>query len=113
MDDIRNKLNDNDRVIHYQFHIEPKYKNINYQNSLLKKIFPKHGIENVGYWIDDANPEDLIYVLKHVGDPATNWKNFGDDEEWKSAKAASEVNGRLVASIESKFMSATDFSEIR
>ena len=77
------------------------------------KIFPKHGIENVGYWIDDANPEDLIYVLKHVGDPATNWKNFGDDEEWKSAKAASEVNGRLVASIESKFMSATDFSEIR
>ena len=76
-------------------------------------IFPKHGILNIGYWIDDANPEDLIYVLKHVGDPATNWKNFGDDEEWKSAKAASEVNGRLVASIESKFMTATDFSEIQ
>ena len=52
LDDIRNKLNDNDRVIHYQFHIEPKYKNINYQNSLLKKIFPKHGLYSPIEYID-------------------------------------------------------------
>jgi hypothetical protein len=76
-------------------------------------LFPKHGIENVGYWIDDQAPEDLIYVLKHNGDPTTNWKNFSEDEDWKIAKEASEVDGRLVASIESKFMSATDFSGIQ
>ena len=76
-------------------------------------IFPKHGILNVGYWIDDAAPDDLIYVLKHEGDPTANWKNFSADEDWQAAKSASEVDGRLVASIESKYMSATDFSEIR
>lgn len=76
-------------------------------------LFPRHGMENVGYWIDDATPNDLIYILKHTGDPESNWKNFGADPDWKTAKEASEVDGRLVASIESKFMSATDFSEIQ
>ena len=52
LDDIRNKLNENDRVIHYQFNIEQKYKNINYQNTLLKKIFPKHGLYSPIEYID-------------------------------------------------------------
>lgn len=76
-------------------------------------LFPRHGIESIGYWIDDAEPNDLIYVLRHTGDPANNWKNFSADEDWIVAKTASEIGGRLVASLESKYMSATDFSEIK
>lgn len=52
LEDIRNKLNQGDRVIHYEFNIEPKYKNINYQNTLLKKIFPKHGLYSPVEYID-------------------------------------------------------------
>ncbi len=76
-------------------------------------LFSKHGIESIAYWVDNDHPDDLIYVLKHTGDPVTNWREFGADEDWITAKTASEVDGRLVASIESRFMSPTDFSKIK
>jgi hypothetical protein len=50
--------------------------------------------------------------LNHKGDSDLNWKAFIDDPDWVSAKDASEIDGPLVASIESHFMSATDFSKL-
>lgn len=40
-----------------------------------------------------------------------NWKAFIEDPDWISARNASEIDGPLVASIESHFMSAIDFSK--
>jgi hypothetical protein len=54
----------------------------------------------------------LIYVLQHPSQTAAeaNWKSFQDGPEWKSVKAKSEENGKLVEKIDSTFMSLTDFS---
>lgn len=76
------------------------------------KLFAKHGMESLGYWISEREPNTLIYVLNHKGDSDVNWKAFIEDPDWISARNASEIDGPLVASIESHFMSPTDFSKI-
>jgi hypothetical protein len=76
------------------------------------KLFAKHGMESLGYWLSDKEPNTLIYVLKHKGDSEANWKAFIDDPDWISARDASEIDGPLVASIESHSISATDFSKL-
>lgn len=60
IDDIRVKINNINRVIHYQNGIEPAIFNINYQNSFLKKIFPNHGILSP---IEYINMEKKSYTL--------------------------------------------------
>jgi NIPSNAP len=77
------------------------------------KILAHHGIQSIGYWVDDTNPLDLIYIVKHAGDPVVNWQRFVADPEWIDVKAKSEINGSLVASIESRYMVPTDFSRIK
>lgn len=77
------------------------------------KLFEKHGITNIGYWVPIENPENkLVYVLAYPSREAreTSWKAFMADPDWKAAAKASEANGKLVAKVESTFMNATDFS---
>lgn len=77
------------------------------------KLFEKHGMENIGYWTPVENTNNsLIYVLAHASRDAAkkSWAAFVADPDWKSAQKASEVNGRLVAKVESYYMQATDFS---
>lgn len=81
------------------------------------RLFERHGMKNVGYWVPTDAPQSdntLIYVLEHPGrDAATaNWEAFFADPEWKEARAASEVNGRLATGVEAVFMKATDYSPI-
>lgn len=78
-------------------------------------IFKRHGIESVAYWTPTDDPlkgKTLVYILKHPSREAAtaNWAAFRDDPEWKSVSAASEVNGKLVAQVESTFLKLTDFS---
>ena len=82
------------------------------------KLFEKHGMKNVGYWTPTDGPlagTTLIYILEHSSREAAakSWKQFGSDPEWQKARAASEVNGRIVAKIESVFLAATDYSPIK
>lgn len=77
------------------------------------KLFEKHGMTNLGYWMPIENPDNkLIYVLAFPSREArdASFKAFGADEAWKKARAESEANGKLVAKVESVFLSATDFS---
>jgi hypothetical protein len=77
------------------------------------KLFEKHGMSNVGYWVPLENPNrQLIYVLAYPSRAAreTAWKEFMTDPQFKQAHAASEKNGPLVAKAESVFLRATDFS---
>ncbi len=77
------------------------------------KIFEKHGMTNIGYWVPLDNPENkLIYVLAYPDKEARDkaWKAFGADPEWQSVQKASEANGKLVDRVESFFMKATDYS---
>lgn len=80
------------------------------------KLFTKHGIENLGYFVPvGANPErKLIYFLAYPGLEArhASWKAFMADPEWQKAYKASEVDGKLVAKVESAYLSATDYSPL-
>jgi hypothetical protein len=80
------------------------------------KLFEKHGMGNVGYWVpvdeENGSQTTLIYVLEHQSREAAkeSFKAFGADPEWKAAAKASEANGKIVAKIESIFMTPTDYS---
>ena len=77
------------------------------------KLFKKHGMENIGYWLPIHNePNQLVYVLAYPNLAAREaaWKAFGSDPEWKKVQQASEANGKIVNKVDSYFMAATDFS---
>ncbi len=77
------------------------------------KLFEKHGITNIGYWVPLENPEHKLYYIIAYPDRASHdkmWNAFLADPDWKAAKEASEKDGKLVVNVESKFMHATDFS---
>ena len=80
-----------------------------------RRIFEKHGITNVAYWVPQDAPESentLIYIIAHDSrDAATeSWKNFRADPEWTEVSRASGV-GRV--NVTSVFMEATDFSDLK
>ena len=79
------------------------------------KLFEKHGIENIGYWVptnEDDSTNTLIYIIKHESrDAAKNsWGAFMQDTDWKKAYQDSIADGRLVSKVESVYMNATDYS---
>jgi hypothetical protein len=82
-------------------------------------LFKKHGMENIGYWIptDAGKGADntLVYIIAHQSrdDAKKSWAAFVADPEWKKAQQASEVNGKLVARVESVFLGATDYSPVK
>ncbi|MCU1550088.1 MAG: family containing protein [Glaciihabitans sp.] len=76
-------------------------------------LFQKHGMHSVGYWTSVEEPEKLVYILHHEGDPKQNWADFQADPAWKAAKEASVVNGEIVAHVDSAFLAPTDFSTLR
>lgn len=81
------------------------------------KLFEKHGMVNVGYWVPteekDGAADKLIYLLEHKSREAADasWKAFGADPEWQAVKKATEANGKIVAKAERVFLSTTDFSK--
>jgi hypothetical protein len=79
------------------------------------KLFADHGIKSVAYWTaldEPVKSSTFFYILEHPSRAAAaaNWKAFQDDPEWKSVKAKSEENGKLVERIDSTFLTLTDFS---
>lgn len=76
------------------------------------RIFEKHGMKNVAYWIPADQPDTLIYIIAHASSEAAgaSWKAFVEDPEWQKVYAASIADGRLVKSIDSVFMTKTDYS---
>jgi len=77
------------------------------------KLFEKHGMQNIGYWVPLDNPEEkLVYVLAYPSREAreASWKAFGSDPDWQAAYKKSHEQGVLVKKAESIFMTATDYS---
>jgi hypothetical protein len=77
------------------------------------KLFEKHGMTNIGYWVPLENTENkLYYILAFPSREARekSWKGFMADPDWQAAYMASEKNGKLVTHFDSKFLHATDFS---
>lgn len=79
------------------------------------RIFEKHGMTNIGYWLPLNNPDSaLYYVLAFPSKAArdSSWKTFVADPEWKQVAAKSEENGKIIAKISSTFMTAADISPV-
>jgi len=82
------------------------------------RIFKKHGIEVVGYWVPtdaEKSKNTLVYILAYASKEARDaaWKAFRADPEWIAAKAESEKNGGLVGKVIEEFMTPTDYSPIK
>ena len=80
------------------------------------RLFDKHGMRNVGYWMPLENPEQkLVYIIAHESreKAAENWKKFALDPLWQAVVKESEKNGKLVTRIESTYLAGTDYSAIR
>jgi hypothetical protein len=89
--------------------------NARFRNHTLK-LFAKHGMTNVAYWnelpTEQAGEGRLVYVLAYPSRAARDedWKAFGSDPEWRAVVAASEADGKLVAKVDSVFMTLADYS---
>lgn len=77
------------------------------------KLFEKHGMVNIGYWVPLENPDNrLIYILAYPSREAReqSWKAFMADPDWQKAWKESERDGKLVAKAEHIFLTVTDYS---
>jgi hypothetical protein len=88
-----------------------------FRNDTLR-IFAKHGMENVGYWVPadaPASSNTLIYILAHDSrDAATkSWAAFRADPEWMAVAERTQANGPIVSKVESVFLTTTDFSPLK
>jgi NIPSNAP len=79
------------------------------------RLFVKHGMQLVGYWMPIDKPDVLVYVLAFPSRAAATkaWTDFRGDADWNTARAASEADGPIVQKVESVFMSPTDYSAIK
>ena len=80
-------------------------------------LFTKHGMKSVAYWTvldEPLKSGTFLYILEHPSREAAtaNWKAFQDDPEWKTVRAKSEEDGKLVEKIDSTFLALTDFSRL-
>ncbi len=82
------------------------------------RLFEKHGMKNVGYWIPQDDPQKknvLIYLLSHESRESARkaWEAFRADPEWKKVQAASEAAGKINQKVESVFLDPADFSALQ
>ena len=82
------------------------------------ELLEQHGMPTVGFWVAADAPESedtLVYVLAHPSREAADesWKVFQADPEWQEVARASQVDGRLVTSVERLFMNPIDFSPMK
>jgi hypothetical protein len=81
------------------------------------KIWEKHGIKQAGFWtvqIGESN-NDLHYFLawESLADRERKWGAFMADPAWISARAESERDGPIIASIKSMILQPTGFSAVK
>ena len=82
------------------------------------KIFEKHGMTNVGYWVPQDSPaheSTLIYVISHPSREAAkaNWAAFSADPEWKKLSGlAGYGNADIVTNITSVYLRPAAYSQI-
>ena len=83
-------------------------------NTVTLAIWERHGIEQAGFWTTTigASNNDLTYFLRwaSMAEREKKWNLFLKDPEWIKKRALTELEGPLVASIETSFLEPTTFS---
>ncbi len=83
-----------------------------------RTYFDRQGMTSIGYWTPQdapASQNTLIYIIAHPSRDAAkkNWDAFRADPDWQKARDASEANGKIVAKINSVFLTPTSYSGIK
>lgn len=79
------------------------------------RLFAKHGMTNIGYFVPVPNPDSkIIFLLAYPNRTArdTSWAALVTDPDWMRARTESEANGQLVDKIEEQFLTPTDYSPV-
>jgi hypothetical protein len=81
------------------------------------KLWEKHGIKQAGFWtvaIGDSN-QDLYYMLQweSLAEREQKWAKFQADPNWISARAETEKDGAIVASVANLILQPTAFSSVK
>ncbi|MFO0904566.1 MAG: NIPSNAP family protein [Pirellulales bacterium] len=82
------------------------------------KLFEKHGMKNGMYWTPtdpERSKDTLIYVVSHDSPEAAkkSWDAFRNDPEWIKVRDESEKDGKIVAKVESVYMTLVDYSPVK
>ena len=82
------------------------------------RIFKKHNMTNVAYFRPQDAPlsqNTLIYLISHDNreQAKKNWAEFQADPEWQKVANESQVNGKIVAKVDSVFLDAADYSPMK
>jgi hypothetical protein len=82
------------------------------------RIFNKHNMTSIGYWVPQDSPahdNTIVYLLAHKSrdEAKKSWAAFAADPEWQKVNTESQINGKIVAKVESVFLDPTDFSQIK
>jgi len=86
-------------------------------DTITLKLWDRHGIKQAGFWtvlVGESN-QDLYYLLKweSLAEREQKFGAFGADPEWLAARAETEKNGPIVASIANSFLAPTSFSAVK
>lgn len=86
-------------------------------DTITLKLWEKHGIRQAGFWtvvIGDSN-QDLYYLLKwdSLEERTRKFAGFQADPEWIAARAETEKQGQIVASISNTILQPTSFSSVK
>lgn len=86
-------------------------------DTITLKKWEQHGIKQAGFWtvLVGENNQDLIYLLAwdSMADREAKWNKFQADPEWLAARAETEKDGAIVASISNSFLQPTSFSSVK
>jgi hypothetical protein len=81
------------------------------------RMFEKHGIRQAGFWTVQIGEgsNDLHYFLawESLAEREKKWGAFAADPEWLTARAESERDGPIVASVKSQILQPTAFSSVK
>jgi hypothetical protein len=74
-------------------------------------LFARHGLEVVGFWTDQDDPNRIVYLLRFPDQETMRraWSDFQNDPEWKRIKAESEADGPLVAEKHSRILTSPSY----
>lgn len=80
-------------------------------------VWQKHGIRQAGFWtvaIGDSN-HDLYYMLQweSLAEREKKWNAFMADPDWIKARAESERDGPILASVSNLVLQPTAFSSVK
>ena len=80
-------------------------------------MWEARGIRQAGFWtvgIGESN-QDLVYLLawESLAEREEKWTAFQTDPKWIAARAATEADGQIVASITNSILLPTAFSAVK